>query len=262
MQSADDFLQAFHSTHPGATDEAFGSGTVEGGLSSYELLARFIAEAADGEPVMDLACGDGALAARILAQPNPPAVVVAVDPSAAELKKAKRRIRRQAVFHRCAAQDLPSPSAEFAAVGCHMALMLLDPVEEAIAQVARVLVPGGAFGVIVPSGEHLSPLYKRYIALLREHTVDRPRLGDPRTRSEAGLRELLEAFDRVEIGEHTLSMRGTTEALWEQTLSTSYDVFALPEEARAAVRAGVLASGEQELSMGLRFVRAWTAPQG
>jgi len=262
MQTADEFLHAFHATHPGATDHAFRGGVLEGeGGSSYDLLARFVATEAGGEVAMDLACGDGALTARILEQPDPPAVVIGVDASAAELKKARKRIRRRAVFHNCPAQALPTPSGEVSAVGCHMALMLISPVEPVLDHVARVLVPGGALGAIVPSG--LGGAGAVYLRLLAGHRSDRPPLGDARIRSEEGLRVLLsERFERVEVSDHVLSMEGTAASLWSDVLSTTYDVFALPEAEQEQLREAFLrevGGGAATMSMGLRFARAWTA---
>lgn len=262
MQTADEFLESFHAAHPGATDVAFRRGRIDGGaLSSYDLLAREVAEHTGGEIAMDLACGDGALTERILSQPLPPAVVIGIDPSAAELKKAQRRVRRRAVFHRCRAQELPTPSQEVAAVGCHMALMLLDPVEPVLAHIARVLIPGGMFGAIVPSGQPASPVLEAYHRQLDGVQIDRPKLGDRRVYQEEGLRELLTPhFERVELSEHVLSYRAPIAEIWAENLSKSYDIFALPPAERVTIRDALLAEfgdDEVEYGTGLRLIRAW-----
>lgn len=262
MQSADAFLQDFHATHPGATGRALSDGRVDGGhQSSYDLLAHFIAEEADGEVAMDLACGDGMLAALLLSQDQPPAVVIGVDASAAELKQAKRRLRRRAVLHQGFAQALPTPSGEVAAVGCHMALGLLDPIEPVLDHVARILFPGGAFGAIVRGPLGSGALMDTFQVLLSQEQLQLPTLGDPRTASVEGLQELLEGrFSRVEISEHTLAVTAPLQRLWSQVFLTRYDVFSLPAQRQAAVHASLAETlGIEPVSFTttVRFARAW-----
>ena len=262
MQSADAFLQDFHATHPGATGRAFASGRIDGGRqSSYDLLAAFIAEEAGGEVVMDLACGDGVLASLLLSLDEPPAVVIGIDASAAELKQAKRRLRRRAVLHQGRAQAIPTPAGEVAAVGCHMAMTLLEPIEPVLDHVARILLPGDAFGAIVCGPLGSGPLMDAFQALIAQEQPKPPVLGDPRATSAAGLQTLLEErFSRVEISEHTLTVTAPLELLWAQVLLTRYDVFSLPVDRQDAVRSALeaqLGTGPVSFMTTIRFARAW-----
>ncbi len=71
-------------------------------------------------------------------------VVVGLDPSRAQAAEAARR-GGGPLFLRGAAAALPFPSANFDAVVACLVFEHIDAVDEAIAEVARVLVPGGRF---------------------------------------------------------------------------------------------------------------------
>jgi SAM-dependent methyltransferase len=259
------FLHAFHSAHPGATPAAMESWRIDDtGRSSYDLLADFLVGEAGGEVVVDLACGDGVLTERLLDADGGPLAVIGVDASPEELKAAKRRLRLRAVLHHGLADRLPIPSEEVAGVGCHMALMLMQPIEDVIAEIARVLVPGGVFGAVVGASGPVEPAMETFIALLdalpEEHRPPRPSLGDPRARSAEGLTALLAPhFSRIEISEHVLWTEGEAEALWS-ALALTYDAFALTAEGRAALRSGFFdALGTDTVRCGhpALMVRAW-----
>ncbi len=259
------FLHAFHAAHPGATPAAIGHWQIDDtGRTSYDLLADFlVAEAAD-EVVMDLGCGDGALVEKILAADGGPLAVIGVDASPEELKKAKKRLRKRAVLHHGIAHYLPTPDEELAGVGCHMALMLMQPAEEVVAEVARVLMPGGVLGAVVGTHTHAEPMFQTFVEQLKALPEDqrrpRPALGDPRTRSAEGLAELLAPhFSRVEVTEHALWTEGDAEALWA-SLSLTYDVFALTEAGRAALEASFkdsVGEGTARCGHGVLMVKAW-----
>ncbi|MFT5685728.1 MAG: SAM-dependent methyltransferase [Myxococcota bacterium] len=259
------FLHAFHAAHPGATPTALAHWQIDDtGRSSYDLLTDFlVAEAAD-EVVVDLACGDGLLAEKIIAAEGGPLAVIGVDASPEELKKAKKRLRKRAVLHHGLADCLPIPSAEIAGVSCHMALMLMQPIEEVIAEIARILIPGGVLGAVVGAPTSVEPAMQTFIDLLNALPEDqrppRPALGDPRTRSVEGLQALLAPhFSRVEITEHTLWTEGDAAALWG-SLSLTYDAFALTEAGREALESAfhaALGEGPARCGHGALMVRAW-----
>lgn len=259
------FLHAFHAAHPGATSAALGHWQIDDtGRSSYDLLADFLITEAADEVAMDLGCGDGALVEKILAADGGPLAVIGVDASPDELRKAKKRLRKQAVLHHGIAHYLPTPSEELAGVGCHMALMLMQPIEEVVAEIARVLMPGGVLGAVVTTSTTVEPSLQAFIAQLKGLPEDqrrpRPALGDPRTRSAEGLHALLAPhFSRIEITEHALWTEGSAESLWA-SLSLTYDVFALTEAGRTALEASFKASvgeGTTRCGHGVLMVRAW-----
>lgn len=259
------FLHAFHTAHPGSTPAAISHWKVDDTeRSSYDIIAEFLSSQAGGEVVLDLACGDGVLAEQLLNTDGGPLAVIGVDASPAELKKARRRLRKRAVLHNGLAHIMPIPNAEVAAVGCHMALTLMRPIEDVIDEIARVLVPGGVLGAFVGPVGVAEPALQTFQRLLKalpaEHRRERPELGDPRAASAAELQALLAPyFSRIEITPHRLWADGTAAALWP-SLEQTYDAFALTDDGRAALKAAFFDElGERTLrcGYGVLQVRAW-----
>ncbi len=140
-----EYLQWWHARHPGATSALLDSLTDGVGRNSYEVLAELIQQ--DDEPVLDLACGDGYLLE--LLYPNH--ACVGMDWNGAELDAACRRIGHGAPLALANAAGLPVATAALGAVTCHYALMLLQPLEGVLAEVARVLRPGGLLATVLPA---------------------------------------------------------------------------------------------------------------
>jgi ubiquinone/menaquinone biosynthesis C-methylase UbiE len=140
-----EYLQGWHDRHPGATSAMLDSLTDEVGRNSYEMLAEVIQDG--DEPVLDLACGDGYLLELL----HPARVCVGMDWNIGELDAACRRIGRGGPLARANAAELPVVAAGFGAVTCHYALMLLQPLEGVLAEVARVLRPGGLLATVLPA---------------------------------------------------------------------------------------------------------------
>jgi ubiquinone/menaquinone biosynthesis C-methylase UbiE len=97
--------------------------------------------------VLDLGCGDGALAARLAAQG---ADVTGLDPS----HEALARARRQYPALRLATPDvggtLPFADNSFEAVVCMNVLQHVADTQLLLSEARRVLVPGGHLAVAVP----------------------------------------------------------------------------------------------------------------
>jgi SAM-dependent methyltransferase len=94
---------------------------------------------ADAGSVLDIGCGEGQIA-RLVASGR----VVGVDPTWAQLEIARKRGGRPA-YARSVASALPIATAAFdAAVAC-LVFEHIREVDAAIAEVARVLKPGGRF---------------------------------------------------------------------------------------------------------------------
>jgi SAM-dependent methyltransferase len=137
-----DYLADFHADRAGITEDLL-SHTTDGGIDPY----RWVADRLDAsDRVLDLACGSGPIAAR---HPGP---WVGMDISASELKRARARPpARAAPLVLADGVALPFAPGSFDAVACSMALMLIQPVEAALAEIARVLVPGGRLVALLPS---------------------------------------------------------------------------------------------------------------
>lgn len=100
--------------------------------------------------LLDLACGPG-IYTRPLASLVPRGRVVGADLSAPMLKRARRTARseglRDLLFMQADAQALPLRSQHFDAVCCCGALHLFPDTVAALAEIARVLKPGGRLAI-------------------------------------------------------------------------------------------------------------------
>lgn len=131
------YLREFHTAAPGSTD-ALLSRSVAGDHTPYNWLCRAVS--GESRRILDLACGNGPVAREL-----PGRWVVGVDTSAAELAGAPGpRVQADALH-------LPFANQAFDVVTCSMGLMVLQPLPDALAEVARVLRRGGVFAATVPS---------------------------------------------------------------------------------------------------------------
>jgi SAM-dependent methyltransferase len=112
--------------------------------------ARFYADLPFVEPVLDLGCGDGHFGAVGL--PRPPKV--GLDPWAGPLAEARRRGAYRLLTH-ADGRRMPFADAAFATVVSNSVLEHIPDVEPVLAEVARVLRPGGHFYFCVPGPNFL-----------------------------------------------------------------------------------------------------------
>jgi SAM-dependent methyltransferase len=98
---------------------------------------------------LDVGCGNGALAATVLALADP-AQVVGVDPSEGFLADARTRIvDRRSTFHVGDARSLPFPDRGFDSVVSGLALNFVPAPERAVAEFIRVGAPGAVVAAYV-----------------------------------------------------------------------------------------------------------------
>ena len=98
---------------------------------------------------LDVGCGTGALVEQVLEAMHP-RWVKGIDPSEAFLATASERIRDPRVrFERADAQSLPDGKGAFEAVSSGLVLNFVPRPQEAAAEMARVLKPGGIAGAYV-----------------------------------------------------------------------------------------------------------------
>jgi SAM-dependent methyltransferase len=135
-----DYLRGFHQHHAGITEAVLARAT-SGGKTPYQWLAEVVTSSG---PVLDLACGNAPMRRALPAG----VAYLGVDRSAAELAAARASGVQDVV---CADADrLPVPDSSIDTVVCSMALMILEPFDAVLAEIRRVLRPGGMFAATVP----------------------------------------------------------------------------------------------------------------
>ena len=119
-------------------------GFTEGADAEYEeqILPMAAEHLAGATRVLDVGTGEGQIAR--LAMKGGAAQVVGIDPTWAQLEVAHRR-GGGPTYARAGAADLPFPDASFDAVVACLVFEHINQVDQALAEVGRVLAPGGRF---------------------------------------------------------------------------------------------------------------------
>ncbi|MFT4657747.1 MAG: SAM-dependent methyltransferase [Ilumatobacter sp.] len=131
-----------------------------------QIMPLAAAELEGARRVLDIGCGDGQISRLAAAQG---ASVIGIDPTWNCVSVAAER-GGGAAFARAGAAELPFADASFdAAVAC-LVFEHIDEVDAAIAEVARVLEPGGTFSFFLNHPILQSP----GSALIDDHMVDPP----------------------------------------------------------------------------------------
>jgi len=160
--------------------------------------------------VLDLCCGDGFLLTHLHARG---VRAQGIDLSPGEVAAAQARGMNARVGR---AQRLPYPRHRFDAVVSTWALMLLDDLELVLAEVLRVLRPGGRLHAVIGTGS--PPVegnrWPEVVDLIR--ATPRPGmvpLGDRRARDPDALAQLLAAagFTGIDVEVHPYDLSGTAE---------------------------------------------------
>jgi SAM-dependent methyltransferase len=130
-----------------------------GGRSTEEedRITQRLLQLRPDDAVLDVACGPGNTTRRLLPHLGPKARVVGVDTAATMLERAVADTDDPRVeYVRADAARLPFDDGSFDAVTCHGALYLVDDAEAVIAEMARVLAPGGRVAILTSC--HRGPL--------------------------------------------------------------------------------------------------------
>jgi ubiquinone/menaquinone biosynthesis C-methylase UbiE len=101
-----------------------------------------------GQCVLDVACGTGILAREVARRVGPDGSVAGVDPNAAMLTVARERAP-DIEWHLAPAERLPFAAQSFDVVVCQFGLMFFDDRKAALAEMIRVVKPGGPVVVVV-----------------------------------------------------------------------------------------------------------------
>ena len=122
-----------------------------------------------GQSVLDVGSGTGGLALAVREQVGPAGEVCGVDPSPEMLARARRKAARRGAavrFETAPVEDLPFPDATFDAVVTSLVLHHVAEENRArgVAEIARVLKPGGRFFAADVGGTHGRPgLFHRVV---------------------------------------------------------------------------------------------------
>lgn len=117
-------------------------------MEDEHRIARRLLELHPGDGVLDVACGTGNFTRRFARAVGPDGLAVGVDLSETMLARAVRDTRsagldHQTAYVRASAEELPFLDHTFDAACCFAGLNLMAAPHAAIADMARVLVPGG-----------------------------------------------------------------------------------------------------------------------
>lgn len=131
------FLADYHHDHAGITETLLDRATRRDIGTPYDWIRSGV----PGVPgrVVDLACGSAPMHRYF----PPPTDYLGIDVSRGELDVA--RSHHRGLLVQATAVDLPLPDACTDVVICSMAIMLLDPIDVALSEIARILRPGGRF---------------------------------------------------------------------------------------------------------------------
>jgi SAM-dependent methyltransferase len=118
-------------------------------MAGERRIALEMLEIGAGDTVLDVACGPGNFTRAFADEAGPDGLVVGLDASPTMLAQAARERPGDGVeYVRASATDLPFADASFDAVCCFAALYLIEEPLLAVAEIARVLAPGGRVALL------------------------------------------------------------------------------------------------------------------
>ena len=159
-----DYIDKFHTQHPGITEEVLARCTDETGATPYAWLTDCLDPDAQ---VLDLACGSGPTREFVARD------WVGVDRSNTELHSARERGR--ATLVRADVTNVPIRNDSTAVVLCSMALMLIDPCSAVLDEIRRILTPAGELRALLPTTRPMTASDRwNYLGLFAE-ARSRPR---------------------------------------------------------------------------------------
>ncbi len=196
----------------------------EGAALRADLNAALLA-AADlqpGQRVLDLASGPGVLAGAAAEKVGGDlSLVVASDIAEGALQEGRRRAGADnLVFAAADAERLTFADATFDRLLCGLGLMFFPEAEKSLAEMRRVLKPGGLAVLSVWGEEAQAPLVSCALQCMRRilPPPKAARLSPFRFGSRSFLKQTLEAagFSEVALHTHTLSCAfATTQDYWQ-----------------------------------------------
>ena len=188
------------------------------GRSGGRLLE--LLQPSPGSKLLDVGTGTGAVALQARAWVGPGGEVIGSDVATAMVTLAKQAAAEQGIdgitFCQMDAEQLEFPDASFDAVTCAFSLFQFSDMNRALAEMWRVLGPGGRVGLSNWGPGYFSPVASLQRDLFREFGL-RPLLANPITFAPEALQTLLHeaAFTSVElIGESDEVWFENPEEIW------------------------------------------------
>lgn len=166
-----DYLAGFHAARPGVVEDVL-SRAFRAEQTPYQWLSRAVSP--DAAVVVDLASGSGPVARELT---RPGRTVVGLDLSDAELRLAQRRGAGPLV--RADARVLPLRDGSVDVVTSALGLVVVQPLATVVAEVARVLRPGGVLAAIAPAVRPMAPADLRQLGQLNVRLRAKPRFPGP-----------------------------------------------------------------------------------
>jgi ubiquinone/menaquinone biosynthesis C-methylase UbiE len=211
--------------------------------SSYDALVSLVQPIRPGLHIVDLGCGDGHLLQRLLAAAGGQQLILTgIDFSVAEVAAARRVLPSSVRLLNEAAQAISLKNGEADYVLSHMALMLMHDIDTVLAEIARVLKPGGTLGAMLGRRFMLGEANDIYRGLLKPYVAaagNQP-LSAGSARAVEEWQALLEpSFDEIEFEDTNVPWRPTPSQLCE-SLKYSYDVDRLSLDAAAQLQTELL----------------------
>lgn len=222
-----DHLLESHKSAPSMTPAAFASYKTKEGLTSYELLARSISGLNKTARVLDLACGDGYLFQFLRQRLGPDGFIIGVDMSDGELAVAQKNYahNKQVSLFQSTAQSLPLPDESVDAIVCHMAFMLMLPLDPVVSEIHRTLKSNSRFSAVIGNSRGKSGLFGDIATFCLQFIESRypkiieARWGDPRVQSEIGLKDLFSPAlgfkNDMEFSDIVLLVTTDPEGVWD-----------------------------------------------
>jgi len=229
------FLKTAHEKAPSMSPAAYGDCCNSSGLNSYQWLVQGLECTSNQPTILDLACGDGYLIPHIQKKFPSLEKVIGIDMSEAELEVARNRpLGELARFIHTSAQDLKLEDESVDIVACHMAFMLMLPLEPVVAEIKRVLKPGGRFVAVVNNKKDnrgvMLGVQESVAKFLKDEfpNMAKPLTGDPRVESEKGLTSLFSSFSGpLQIESDQFGCQVSFGGLWEH-IKNMYIITMLP----------------------------------